>query len=101
MHPDDCERVDGLIRQCLQTLEDCVVEYRSRRPDGEGRWIGALGRVYCGVAGVGHRAQVNVPTARRAVASRSSCPPVDHRMPRRTGSAAGPRYAVGGPRQVP
>ena len=55
VHPDDRARVDALIGHCLRTLEDYVVEYRIQRPDGEERWIGARGRVYCGADGTPER----------------------------------------------
>ena len=46
LHPEDLDRVRGLIQGALVAKADYRAEYRICCPDGEERWIGARGRVY-------------------------------------------------------
>lgn len=55
LHPEDLDRVKALIQGALATKGDYRAEYRIRCPDGEERWIGALGRVYTAADGTPSR----------------------------------------------
>ncbi|MEA3643418.1 MAG: PAS domain S-box protein, partial [Lamprobacter sp.] len=51
LHPEDRAGVDDRVRQSVETGAPYQVEYRIQRPDGEPRWISALGRTYLGADG--------------------------------------------------
>jgi PAS domain S-box-containing protein len=44
LHPEDAGRVAEAIRQALERREDCEIEFRIVRPDGEVRWVNTKGR---------------------------------------------------------
>jgi PAS domain S-box-containing protein len=47
MHPDDRERVFGVVRNAVQTRTPYHIIYRIIRPDGQTRWLEARARVLC------------------------------------------------------
>ncbi len=51
IHPDDRERVLATMQRSLRTGDDHRVEYRIVRPDGEVRWLEAIGAVWRDDAG--------------------------------------------------
>jgi len=55
IHPDDRERVRGLVRQSLERHEALDIEYRIMRPDGIIRWISSRGSPLSGASAVSER----------------------------------------------
>jgi len=55
IHPDDRERISGLIRRSLVSQEALDIEYRIVRPDGTIRWISSRGSPFPGTSGVPQR----------------------------------------------
>jgi PAS domain S-box-containing protein len=51
MHPDDRERVFGVVRNAVATRSPYQIVYRIIRPDGQVRWLEARARVLCDVNG--------------------------------------------------
>jgi len=50
-HPDDRDRVRGLLSHALQHCENWRSEHRVLQPDGSHRWVVAHGRVECDATG--------------------------------------------------
>ena len=46
VHPDDRDRVDGIVRSSFETLQPFVFSYRALRPDGSERILDAHGDVF-------------------------------------------------------
>jgi PAS domain S-box-containing protein len=55
IHPEDRERVLAAITRAVEERSDYHVIYRINRPDGEGRWLEAHGRLLCDGAGTPQR----------------------------------------------
>jgi len=55
MHPEDRERVKQTVQQAIESGEYLSSEYRIVRPDGNVRWIVALGRAFVKVPGLPER----------------------------------------------
>jgi formate hydrogenlyase transcriptional activator len=55
MHPEDCERVKQAVQQAIQSREYLRSEYRIVLPDGNVRWIVALGRSFSKTPGLPER----------------------------------------------
>jgi PAS domain S-box-containing protein len=55
VHPEDRERVLDTIRRALAERSDYQVVYRITRPDGETRWLEAIGRLLCDATGAPQR----------------------------------------------
>ncbi|RZU32177.1 PAS domain S-box-containing protein [Blastococcus saxobsidens] len=55
LHPDDLDRVTGLLQKAIDTCGDYEAEYRIQRPDGSLRWVAARGRALCDGSGVTER----------------------------------------------
>jgi formate hydrogenlyase transcriptional activator len=55
IHPDDRERVRGLVRRSLERQEALDIEYRIVRPDGTVRWISSRGSRFSGRSGLPER----------------------------------------------
>jgi PAS domain S-box-containing protein len=47
LHPEDRNRVAGLLQAAIDTGGDFSAEYRVRPPGGDVRWLAALGRALC------------------------------------------------------
>ena len=52
LHPDDLDRVGGLLQRAIDTCGDYEAEYRVVLPDGSLRWVAARGRALCDEVGV-------------------------------------------------
>jgi PAS domain S-box-containing protein len=50
-HPEDRERVQRTVQQCMQSGEELVIEYRVQRDDGSVRWVASRGRLRQAKAG--------------------------------------------------
>ncbi|WP_299960486.1 SpoIIE family protein phosphatase [uncultured Modestobacter sp.] len=55
LHPDDVDRVTGLLQQAIDTCGDYEAQYRIQHDDGSLRWIAARGRALCDVSGAPER----------------------------------------------
>ena len=51
IHPEDRERVQRTVQQCMQSGEELVIEYRVQRDDGSVRWVASRGRLRQAKAG--------------------------------------------------
>jgi PAS domain S-box-containing protein len=47
LHPEDRDRVAGLLQAAIDTSGDYSAEYRVRPPGGDVRWLAARGRALC------------------------------------------------------
>ena len=55
LHPEDVDRVTGLLQHAIDTCGDYEAEYRISQADGSERWIAARGRALCDEHGVTDR----------------------------------------------